>query len=73
MVQHIWYTLMKRIEKKKIEPGDTSQDTESSLTENEKFVKKLDIQIDIIKKIIDTGKIPSLFNLNDKSEMKEDL
>ena len=40
------------------------------LTENEKFVKKLDIQIDIIKKIIDPGEILPLLKMNGKSELK---
>ncbi len=61
---------MKRIAKKRNEQRCASQDPDISLTENEKFVKKLDIQIDIIKKIIDPGEILPLLKMNGKSELK---
>ena len=50
---------------------DVFEEVNSDLAENERFVKKLDIQIEIIKKIIKPEKYHSLADLNDKSEKKK--
>lgn len=47
---------------------DIFEEVNSNLAENERFVKKLDMQIKIIKKIIKPGEIPSVADLNNKSE-----
>jgi hypothetical protein len=47
---------------------DTFEEVNSNLAENERFVKKLDMQIKIIKKIIKPGEIHSVADLNNKSE-----
>lgn len=48
---------------------DVFQEVNSDLAENEKFIKKLDIQIGIIKKIINPEETPTLYDMNDKIEM----
>ena len=51
--------------------ADLSKEVNTALTENERFVKKLEIQIDIIKKIIDPDNKSSLGSLNSKPSLKE--
>jgi hypothetical protein len=50
---------------------DIFEEVSSNLDENERFVKKLDMQIKIIKKIIKPGEIHSVADLNNKSEKKK--
>jgi hypothetical protein len=49
---------------------ETHTEVDSALTENERFVKKLEIQIEIIRKIIDPVKDQTLIELNDDGSLK---
>jgi len=49
---------------------ETQTDADTALTENEKFVKKLEIQIEIIRKIIHPVKDQTLIDLNNDETLK---
>ena len=78
----VFYTRLKKIvkvnkEKEKLSEHhsslDGAEEADRNLIENERFVKKLEIQIDIIKKIIDPETNPVHFDFDYDAEMKQDI